>query len=117
MLPAYAGLISSVGLGFLMQTTYLLPLTIFSLVLPLGALGYRAKRRRGYGPLVLGIGAAAGLLLGKFIADSNVVVGGSIALLIGAALWNAWPTNPKSSVSSAPEETRYQLGSMKGDKI
>jgi hypothetical protein len=35
--PAYAGLLTSVGLGFLISTVYLLPLTIAFLVLALGA--------------------------------------------------------------------------------
>jgi mercuric ion transport protein len=109
-MPAYAGLISSVGLGFVMQTAYLLPLTVFSLVLALVALGYRAGRRRGYGPFVLGLAAAVGLVAGKFVADSDVAVYASIASLIGASLWNSWP---KKGVPSAPTEPLLQLGSIK----
>jgi len=51
--PAYAGLLSSVGLGFLLSATYLLPLTAGFLLIALAALAYRARQRRGYGPLVL----------------------------------------------------------------
>jgi hypothetical protein len=113
MLPAYAGLISSVGLGFLMQTAYLLPLTASSLVLALAALGYRANSRRGYAPLVLGIVAAVGLFVGKFVVDSNVAVYGGIAALVCASIWNAWPTRLKTCVPSAPGGTLHQLGSIK----
>ena len=45
--PAYAGLLSSLGLGFLISAAYLLPLTIVFLTLALAALAFRAKRRRG----------------------------------------------------------------------
>jgi len=92
-----------------MQTAYLLPLTVFSLVLALAALGFRANRRRGYGPLLVGILAAVLLLVGKFILESNVAVYAGIASLIGASLWNSWP---KKSVPSAPTETLLQLGSI-----
>jgi hypothetical protein len=97
-------------LGFLMQATYLLPLTVASLALALAALGFRAKRRRGYGPLAVGVLAAVAFVLGKFVLDSNVAVYGGLAGLIGASLWNSWP---RKSVPSAPTETFLQLGSIK----
>src|SRR5437660_1240924 len=52
--PAYAGLLSSVGLGFLISTTYLLPVTTAFLIALLIALAFRAKQRHDYGPLGLG---------------------------------------------------------------
>jgi hypothetical protein len=109
MMPAYAGLISSVGLGFVMQTAYLLPLTVCALLLALVALGFRADRRRGYGPLAVGILAGVMLLVGKFVLDSDIAVYGGIASLIGASLWNSWP---KKSVPPAPTETLLQLGGI-----
>ena len=93
-----------------METAYLLPLTVLALVLTVIALGFRASRRWGYGPFVLGVAAAAGLVLGKFIVESNMAVYGSIAVLIGSSLWNALP---KKSVPSAPTDTLLQLGSIK----
>ena len=95
-----------------MQTAYLLPLTVISLVLALAALGYGAKRRRGYAPFILGIVAAVGLVMGKFVADSNVAVYVGIAALVGASLWNAWPRSVKTSAPSAPTGTLLQLGSI-----
>ena len=94
----------------MMQTAYLLPLTVVSLVLALAALGYRAKSRRGNGPFVVGIMAAVGLVVGKFVVESDTVVYTSITGLIGASLWNSWP---KKSAPSAPTETLLQLGSIK----
>lgn len=88
---AYVGGVSSLGLGISMSATYLLPLTILLLVVAVGALGFRAQNRRGYGPLALGTLAAALMVVGKFALDLNPVTYGGIALLIGASLWNAWP--------------------------
>lgn len=91
--PAYAGLLSSVGLGFLVSTAYLLPLTIGFLALALGALAFHASERRGYGPFVLGVFAASGVVLGKFVWDSTVSIYSAVVLFILASLWNAWPHN------------------------
>ena len=95
------------GLGFLMQTAYLLPLMVVSLVLAVVALGYRAKRRWGFGPLAIGLVASVAIIAGKFVMDSNIVVYGSLAALIGASVWNSWPSRPTHEL--------YQLGSEAND--
>src|SRR5215467_5728005 len=89
--PAYAGLLSSVGLGFLISAKYLLPITAAFLALAVGALAFRAHGRRGYGPLMLGLFAATGVLVGKFWWESNVAMYAAVGLLVTASLWNAWP--------------------------
>ena len=89
--PAYAGFLSSVGLGFLIDTTYLLPLTAAFLALAVGALAYRAKRRRGYLPFLVGVAAAAIVLVGKFTFESDPAMYAGLAILIGASVWNTWP--------------------------
>ena len=69
-----------------MQTEYLLPLTAVLLAVAVVALGSRARRRRGYAPLAVGATAAALLLLGKFVLDSNVALYVAVAGLVGASL-------------------------------
>ena len=91
MVPAYAGLLGSMGLAFLLQTVYLLPITVVALVVVLAALGFRATRRRGFRPLVLGIVAASVLLSGKFALNLDVATYGGAVLLILASVWNSWP--------------------------
>lgn len=89
--PAYAGLLTSVGLGFLISVIYLFPLTTAFLVLALGAMVFRARERHGYGPLLLGTVAACGVLLGKFVWESNTIMYGAVGLLVICSLWNTWP--------------------------
>lgn len=89
--PAYAGLLSSLGLGFLLKREYLLPLTAAFLTIAVAALGFRARTRRGYGPFALGLAAAVVVVVGKFVAESNLAMYGGIAALVAASLWNAWP--------------------------
>jgi mercuric ion transport protein len=101
------------GLTFVLETVYLLPLTIFFLGVSVGALGFRAKRRQGYGPFAVGILAGILLLLGKFVVESELAVYSSVALLIAASVWNSWPLRSAKSVLSAPTKTPLRLGSMK----
>lgn len=89
--PAYAGVLGSLGLGFLLERTYLLPLTAAFLTVALGALAHRARTRRGYGPLVLGAAASAVVLFGKFGLSSDPLMYLGAALLIAASVWNSWP--------------------------
>ena len=95
--PAYAGLLSSVGLGFLISGAYLLPLTVGFLVIALGAMAFKANSRHGYSPFLLGLLAAAAVLLGKFRWESSPTMYGAVGLLVIASLWNAWPTRRESS--------------------
>jgi hypothetical protein len=89
--PAYAGLLSAMGIGFFDYTPLLLPLTAAFLVLALAGLGWRASARRGYRPLALGLLASATLLVGKFGFDSDAAMYAGLALLVGASVWNTWP--------------------------
>jgi hypothetical protein len=95
--PAYAGLLSSVGLGFLVSAAYLLPVTAAFLVIALGAMAFKANSRHGYSPFLLGIVATVGVLLGKFRWESNPTMYGAVGLLVIASLWNAWPIRGVSS--------------------
>lgn len=79
--PAYAGFLSSLGLGFINYTPYLLPLTILFLIVAVGALGYGAKKRWGYGPFILGMIASLTMVLGKFVFSiDGALYGGGCSL-------------------------------------
>ncbi len=99
--PAYAGLLSALGLGFINYSPYLLPLTTVFFTVVLASLAWRADTRHGYAPFALGLAAAAIVLAGKFHFDSDAATYAGIALLIGASAWNSWPRrNPAASCSS-----------------
>jgi hypothetical protein len=102
--PLYAGILSSIGLGFLISAKYLLPFTIAFLFLTITVLAFRAKQRRGYGPFVLGVVASAAVLMGKFELDSNAVVYSGIGVLVTAAVWNAWPPRVAGSLVQISQE-------------
>ena len=104
--PAYAGLLSSVGLGFLISTAYLLPLTAAFLFLAVAALAFRANKRRGYGPFVLGVVGGSAVLLGKFAWESKPTMYIALGLLVVASLWNAWPLHEAATCAECQREAQ-----------
>jgi hypothetical protein len=95
--PAYAGILGSLGLGFLLESRFLIPVTAGALGIALGALAYRARSRRGYSPLGLGAAGSALLLVGKFVLGWTWATNGGIALVIAASIWNSWPRRRAAS--------------------
>ena len=85
------------GLAFLLDATYLLPLTVGALVIAVGALGFRARQRNGYGPLAMGFAAAVLLVVGKFVLGLDAITYGGTGLLIVASVWNSWPKKQTQS--------------------
>jgi len=90
-LPAYAALASSLGLGFLTESAYLLPLII--LVLVLAVLGHTLRKddHPRYAPIVLEVFGVSVLRAGKFLLYSRPIAVGGGACLIAGSLWSLWP--------------------------
>lgn len=103
--PMYVGILSSMGLSFLIQKAWLMPLTMITLMFVMISLAYRANSRRGFKPFTLGMLGAMALFGGQFIFPSisiekdllnwvliskwSMDVGA--ILLITASIWNGWP--------------------------
>ena len=96
--PLYAGVVSSFGLGFLIGTTYLLPITGAVLILTLGVLGFRATQRRGYVPFLLGVVGSIAILIGKFYLESKPLMYGGVGFLAVGSVLNALPRRKKTIV-------------------
>ena len=88
--PAYAGILSALGLTALSDTTVQTGLTVLFLSAALGALLYKAKSRRGYGPLALGTAASVALSISKFVMGSDPITYAAVGVLVLAGLWNVW---------------------------
>ncbi len=117
--PAYAGLLSSLGLGVLLDGYYLAPLLVVMLAASLGSLAYRARERRGLGPFVLGLGGAAAALLGKFTLGTDSLLYLGFGVLLLAAAWNAWPKRTSLSCARCtPREpqTKTNLSAHLGEQ-
>jgi hypothetical protein len=101
--PAYAGLLSSLGIGFLWKGPYLLPLTALLLGIALAALAHGAAQRRGYGPLVLGSAGSIAVLLARFLFDTPWIANVAAGSILVASVWNAWPRKPAHRACPACE--------------
>jgi hypothetical protein len=99
--PAYAGFLSSIGLAFLLDTAVLAPLTGAFLAVSVFALAFRSSRRRGYGPFAVGLVAAAIVLVGKFVLESDAALYGGLAVLVAASVWNSWPVRREADARLA----------------
>ncbi|HEX7317614.1 MAG TPA: hypothetical protein VF297_27175 [Pyrinomonadaceae bacterium] len=84
-------LLGSVGLGGVVGVGWLRPLTSVLLLLSVGALAFRARRRRGLGPFYLGSVAAALILLGGLAYGRGPHVYLGAGMLLGASAWNSLP--------------------------
>jgi len=102
--PAYAGLLSAMGLGFVDYSPWLLPATVLFLVVTLAGLAWRP--RRGYAPLALGLLAAALMLGGKFGFESEAATYAGVALLVAASAWNGWPARRSVCANCPPAGVR-----------
>lgn len=100
--PAYAAAVSALGLTFLLEVRYLLPLTIGALALAVGALAWRARGRRGFGPAALALAAAVAIVAGKFAADSAAILYGGATAFAAAFIWNAWPRRTSRGQGNCP---------------
>lgn len=97
--PAYAGLLTTLGLGFLVSEGYLFTLTAAFLLLAVAALAFRASERRGYGPAALVACALVLILAGKFGLDSMPLMYSGVGLLLVSSVWNSFPRRAVASCS------------------
>jgi hypothetical protein len=82
--PAYAALLSAVGLEFVDYTPYLLPLTLAFLAVSVGVLALQARKNGNVVPLMLGISASLIVLIGKFGVDREWITTSGVVLLVAA---------------------------------
>jgi hypothetical protein len=86
--PLIGGLMSSLGVTFLIETRYLLPLMVACLALAVAVLSYGA--RGNYRPFALGILGSGLILGGRFVLVAVPVTIGGACLLVGAYVWSFW---------------------------
>src|SRR5215470_12970650 len=105
--PAYAGLLTAVGLGFLINSRNLMIVTALFLIVAVTALAFHAPQRRGYSPAIAGLVASIFILYGKFYLESPATMYAALGGLVAASVWDSWPVRLAPScpkcISEAPE--------------
>jgi mercuric ion transport protein len=100
--PAYAAAASALGLTFLLDAAYLLPIAAAALLAAVAGLAFGARQRRGYAPAALALASAGLLLLAKFSLDSAVLLWTGAAAFTAAFIWNAWPRRNSQGQAYCP---------------
>lgn len=102
--PAYAGLLSSLGLGFVNYTPYLVPIVSGLVLIALYSLFYNAQMRRGYKPFLIGLTGAILLILGRFVFSSALLLYSGVLLFIVSSIWNALPVRREGACANCISE-------------
>ncbi|OGA25987.1 MAG: hypothetical protein A3I02_11125 [Betaproteobacteria bacterium RIFCSPLOWO2_02_FULL_67_26] len=98
--PAYAAILSAIGLEFIDYTPVLLPLTAAFLAVALIVLALQSRRTGRFDSLILGVAAGTLVLAGKFHAESDWITNGGIVLLVTAVFLGS--RTKSASMASCP---------------
>jgi hypothetical protein len=99
--PAYAAVLSALGLSFLVSAEHLFIMMAVFLAIAVGSLAFGKRRHHAYRPFYLGLVASALVLTGKFYLSSNLTLYLGLGLLVAATLWNALPASAGASAKCA----------------
>ena len=99
--PAYAGLLSALGIGFIPTAAYLVPLTVVFLVIAVAPLAMRARSGKGRVPFVLGLAASALILLGQSWLRSDPTTYVGVTVLVAAWLGES-RSHPEEVAADTP---------------
>jgi hypothetical protein len=88
--PAVVGILTSLGLGFLLEGKYFYILLSGFLGISVFGLFYKARSRRGYAPFLVGVLGAYFILISQVIRAEGLFYLGFIILLL-ASVWNLVP--------------------------
>lgn len=89
-LSAYAGVVSTLGLGFLVNERVLLPLIAFFLGVSVSTVGWTTRSHRKKGPIAASIAGATLVVGGRIAFDVPVAVYLGVAMLLAGSGWNLW---------------------------
>lgn len=94
--PAYIGIASALGVGAVAEPGTSLWMTVGFLAVALIAIGFRARRRRGYGPLLVAVAGAVAVMIGRLVVGNDAVINAGGLVVVVGAVWNAWPRRAAS---------------------
>ncbi len=96
-LGAYAGLLSALGLGFLVRSTVLEPLLISTLLIGLASILWSTLSHRSPWPLALTLLGDLTVIIGRYVLSSQEMQWFGFPLILGGALWNIWLRRRRSA--------------------
>ena len=94
-LAAYAGVLSTLGVGFLLNERVLLPLIGAFLAMGIASIAWSTRSHGRVGPLVATVIGTLGVISARVIWNIPTVLYASVAMLVIASFWNLWLKRPK----------------------
>lgn len=88
---AYLSVFSSLGLGTIDYQSWFLPAMLILLLSSLGFMFYQAYCRKIYGPVLLIIGGAVMVILGKFLFNTGFLMYAGLTVVLLGSVWNTFP--------------------------
>ena len=87
-IAAYAGVLSSLGLGFMLNDRVQRPFIVFFLTVMLGSVVLATRQHRRLGPLYVVLPGALAVVAARIVWNVPWVVYAGVALLIAGTVWN-----------------------------
>jgi hypothetical protein len=87
-IAAYAGVLSSLGLGFVFNDRVQRPLILIMLSLCLASVTWTARRHRRSGLAVVALLGALAIIAGRVVWDAGILTYTGVGLLVIASVWN-----------------------------
>lgn len=104
---AYAGLLSSLGLGFLLTDRVQRPLIVTFLMVSMVSVGWAATQYKRVGPFVLVLIGSAGIIAGRLVWGVAPALYVGVGCLIAGTVWNLILKRPRRKlVPSGVASTR-----------
>jgi len=94
-LAAYAGVLSSMGMGFVLRESFLAPLIALSLLVTLLSVAWSTRSHRDPRPLAAAGAGALAIIAGRLVWQVQALLALGVALLVAAAVWNLWLKRPR----------------------
>jgi len=95
---AYAGLLSSLGLGFLLTDRVQRPMIVAFLVVSVASVAWTARQYKRTGPLVLVLVGSAGIVAGRLVwSVAPALYAGALCLVTGT-VWNLILKRPRTKL-------------------
>ena len=101
-LAAYAGVLSAMGLGFLLREEFLAPVIVVALVLSLLAVARATRSHRNPWPLVSTVVGALAIVAGRLVWDVPALLYSGAGVLLLASLHNLWLKRPRKKRVASP---------------
>lgn len=87
-LAAYAGVLSALGVGFLLDDRVQRPLILLFLCITLGSVGWLARKHRTTGPFLVTLHGSIAIVAARLVWNIPLIAYVGTTCLIAGAIWN-----------------------------